>query len=182
MKINQVVTEGLVGVTTQSHIKEKLEKLSKESKQKNIYLNRYVNFTDADSRMIWVTAIIDDKLKKAAEEGHHEYKLVLRDVLSEVRQNCSKDNNREKFEKEVLRLAKSLNINRTIGSFLIPKYRNETIYSFDLLKLFIDLLPDDAYSLKRYLCFKYEPILLQCEITNSKKHENLANLVITFAW
>ncbi len=45
MKINQVVTEGLVGVTTQSHIKEKLEKLSKESKQKNIYLNRYVNFS-----------------------------------------------------------------------------------------------------------------------------------------
>ena len=86
------------------------------------------------------------------------------------------------FEKEVLRLAKSLNINRTIGSFLIPKYRNETIYSFDLLKLFIDLLPDDAYSLKQYLCFKYEPILLKCEITNSKKYENLANLVITFAW
>lgn len=79
------------------------------------------------------------------------------------------------FNKRICDLAKRVNLQKNIleydvlGSriFLIPKYNQKAIESYIRLRFLINnLSPAQAVDLQRYLCFKFQPVLLSCEVKN----------------
>ncbi|QIA88667.1 hypothetical protein [Lactobacillus johnsonii] len=70
------MTKKDVYVIEQSKILTALQKLNKEAYEKR-KLAPVTEFDDDDWRMAWLVALIEDKLKDRAQQGHHEMKLVL---------------------------------------------------------------------------------------------------------
>lgn len=75
--------------------------------------------------------------------------------------------------------------------FLIPKYKQKAIESYLRLRLLINTLsPEQTVDLKRYLCFKLQPVLLSCEVSAQPISADgfvhidsvKMDLAITFAW
>lgn len=75
--------------------------------------------------------------------------------------------------------------------FLIPKYKQKAIESYLRLRLLINTLsPEQTVDLKRYLCFKLQPVLLSCEVRTQPISADgfghidsvKMDLAITFAW
>lgn len=99
----------------------------------------------------------------------------------------------------ICNLAKMIDLEKNIldydalGSkiFLLPKYKQKAIESYLRLRLLINTLsPEQAVDLKRYLCFKFQSVLLACEVwtqpTSTEVFGCINNLSldlnITFAW
>ena len=203
-----------------STIGNTLQKLNKASYEKR-KLAPVTEFADDDWRMAWLVTLIEEKLKDRARRGHHELELKFLDQVfpylgrDENNNDLSdpqfiKDANETlddemmittSLNKRICDLAKRVNLQKNIleydvlGSriFLIPKYKQKTIESYLRLRLLINKLsPAQAVDLQRYLCFKFQPVLLSCEVKNYAAgtvgyglgiiNKWSTDLNITFAW
>ena len=203
-----------------STIGNTLQKLNKVAYEKR-ELAPVTEFADDDWRMAWLVTLIEEKLKGRARQGHHELELkFLGQIFPDLgRDENDNDLNDPQFikdanealddemmittslNKRICDLAKRVNLQKNIleydalGSriFLIPKYKQKAIESYLRLRLLINTLsPEQAVDLKRYLCFKFQSVLLACEIKNYPADTDgfgmgiitkwLPDLNITFAW
>lgn len=203
-----------------STIGNTLQKLNKASYEKR-KLAPVTEFADDDWRMAWLVTLIEEKLKDRARRGHHELELKFLDQVfpylgrDENNNDLSdpqfiKDANETlddemmittSLNKRICDLAKRVNLQKNIleydvlGSriFLISKYKQKTIESYLRLRLLINKLsPAQDVDLQRYLCFKFQPVLLSCEVKNYPAgtvgyglgiiNKWSTDLNITFAW
>ncbi len=204
------MTKKDVYVVEQSKILTTLQKLNKEAYEKR-KLAPVTEFDDDDWRMAWLVALIEEKLKDSARQGHHELELKS---LDQIFPYLGRDENNNDLDdphfiksandaldndmmiitslnKRICDLAKRVNLQESIleydvlGSriFLIPKYKQKAIESYLRLRLLRNTLsPAQAVDLQRYLCFKFQPILLSCEVRTQPIPIVKMDLAITFAW
>lgn len=202
-----------------STIENTLQKLNKEAYEKR-KLAPVTEFADDDWRMAWLVTLIEEKLKDRARQGHHELELEslgqifpyldrdmeknydLEDPLFIKNANKALDDEMmitTSLNNRICNLAKMIDLEKNIfdydalGSkiFLLPKYKQKAIESYLRLRLLINTLsPEQAVDLKRYLCFKFQSVLLACEVwtqpTSTEVFGCINNLSldlnITFAW
>lgn len=203
-----------------STIGNTLQKLNKAAYEKR-KLAPVTEFADDDWRMAWLVTLIEEKLKDRARQGHHELELKFLGEIFPYLGHDENNNDLDDprfiknandalddemmintfLNKKICDLAKRVNLQKNVleydvlGSrvFLIPKYRQKAIESYLRLRLLINTLsPAQAVDLKRYLCFKFQPVLLTCEVKNYPADTNglgmgiinkwFTDLNITFAW
>ncbi|MFQ3624605.1 hypothetical protein U2F58_03370 [Lactobacillus johnsonii] len=184
-------------------LREELQSISNNAR-KNITLSDE-EYDEKDGSMIWLSALIEDKLKKFATQGHHEMRINLfdffRKIDSDIRPFSS--SNRPSFEgrhqkeffeyRNVLTLAAHVGIIKKVN--LVFKKNDEKTFDdyVKLANLIKSLDSTHAVQLKHYLMKKYGTLLLDCNIGvfKTKFTKDLTyvdytvpdiNMVLTFVW
>ncbi len=183
--------------------REELQSISNNAR-KNITLNDE-EYDETDGSMIWLSALIEDKLKKFATQGHHEMQINLfdffRKIDSDIRPFSSSGrlsfegrHQKEHFEYgNVLTLAAHVGVIKKVN--LVFKKNDEKTFDnyVKLANLIESLDSTHAVQLKHYLMKKYGTLLLDCNIgvfkTKFTKDATCAdysvpdiNMILTFAW
>ncbi len=159
--------EYLYAVAHQSELNETIRDISGKA--------QLSNFDDWDMKIRWLTTLIETELKKAAYFGHHYLTIKSLEDLLQI------DVNSMTHRKEIFALAKQIALDNVAAMYVQPKFRKEVIDSYIQLKDLLKILnKDEAKSLKKYLCFKFESIISSCEIYSAdSSHEKIK---IFFAW
>lgn len=199
-------------VIVQSQVLTTLQNLNKEAYEKR-KLAPVTEFADDDWRMLWLVVLIEDKLKWYASLGHHEIKFKSLDEFITLLDNSFNLNDFEdlkngkkpkfKFNKEILfsnyrdrisALAKKahliaeyctlLNV-PVMEDYWLLKNKKKIVESYASLRILVNYLsPEEAVDLKRYLCFKFQSVLIECKVFSlvDMNNDRTSDLKFTFAW
>lgn len=183
--------------------REELQSISNNARKNKTLTDE--EYDETDGSMIWMSALIEDKLKKFATQGHHEMQINLfdffRKIDSDIRPFSSSNRlsfegrrRKEEFEyRNVLALAAHVGIIKKVN--LVFKKNDEKTFDdyVKLANLIKSLDSTHAVQLKHYLMKKYETLLLDCNIGvfKTKFTKDLTyvdytvpdiNMVLTFVW